>query len=327
MTGQDRHVADDLDRAWADAVALSGQDDAGPAPSVRANVLAAAHAVAAQQAGPSAAVDRVDQARAGAANRPAWRLRAGAGLFAALVVGVLAWRGVDHGRDPGTTAVAAAAPDEAAANVARAPAPPVVADVAPPAPRQPARALTPVIQPLARVPAPRAAKARADADVEARTVAPPVTLAMAAPPPQDVGVLLDPDRPASSLRRLATPAPAPAPMMGAIRPNQSSSAARAPTLAGVASEPADTLHAAASRGDGAAIVRLLAVPGAQVDAPDASGRTALLHAVLARQPGAVRALLAAGADPARADATGLSPRAAAQASPDAEIAALLAAPR
>ena len=87
------------------------------------------------------------------------------------------------------------------------------------------------------------------------------------------------------------------------------------------------LHAAADRGDVEVLKRLLANPSTPVDAPDSAGRTALLHAVQAQQPAAVRLLLAAGADPARADQAGLTPRAAARTGASAEIAALLAAPR
>jgi hypothetical protein len=87
------------------------------------------------------------------------------------------------------------------------------------------------------------------------------------------------------------------------------------------------LHAAADRGDLEALKKALANPSTPVDSPDATGRTALLHAVLAQQVGAVRLLLAAGADPARADQAGLTPRAAAQTGASAEIAALLAAQR
>lgn len=90
--------------------------------------------------------------------------------------------------------------------------------------------------------------------------------------------------------------------------------------------PSSALQAAADRGDVEALKALLAAPAARVDAPDPAGRTALLHAVLAQQAAAVRLLLAAGADPARADQTGLTPRAAAQAGANAEIAGLLAAP-
>lgn len=88
-----------------------------------------------------------------------------------------------------------------------------------------------------------------------------------------------------------------------------------------------SLHAAADRGDLEALKKALANPATPVDSPDATGRTALLHAVLAQQAGAVRLLLAAGADPARADQAGLTPRAAAQTGASAEIATLLAAPR
>ena len=87
------------------------------------------------------------------------------------------------------------------------------------------------------------------------------------------------------------------------------------------------LHAAADRGDMEALKRLLADPAVPVDAPDSTGRTALLHAVLAQRTAAVRMLLAAGADPAHADRAGLTPRAAAQTGASAEIATLLAAPR
>ena len=86
------------------------------------------------------------------------------------------------------------------------------------------------------------------------------------------------------------------------------------------------LQAAADRGDVEALRRLLADPAARIDAPDAAGRTALLHAVLAQHADAVRLLLAAGADPGRADPAGLTARAAARAGASAEIAALLAAP-
>ena len=87
------------------------------------------------------------------------------------------------------------------------------------------------------------------------------------------------------------------------------------------------LHAAADRGDVEALRRLLENTATPVDSADAAGRTALLHAVLAQQVASVRLLLAAGADPARADHAGLTPRAAAQTGANAEIAALLGAPR
>ena len=86
------------------------------------------------------------------------------------------------------------------------------------------------------------------------------------------------------------------------------------------------LQAAADRGDLEALDALLANPATRVDEVDADGRTALLHAVMSRQAGAVRRLLAAGADRDHADQTGLTPRAAALTGANAEIAALLGKP-
>ena len=57
------------------------------------------------------------------------------------------------------------------------------------------------------------------------------------------------------------------------------------------------LHSAAQRGDVATVVRLAAVPAAR-EARDTHGRTPLHVATFARQRGAIRALLTAGADPA-----------------------------
>lgn len=64
------------------------------------------------------------------------------------------------------------------------------------------------------------------------------------------------------------------------------------------------LHAAADRGDLAAIARLAAHPGGRAarEARDAQGRTPLHVATFARQTAAVRALLQAGADPSALEA-------------------------
>jgi len=65
-------------------------------------------------------------------------------------------------------------------------------------------------------------------------------------------------------------------------------------------DPNDRLIAAAAAGDRAAIAAALA-DGADADATDAHGRTAILIATQARQTAAVEALLAAGADIDRQD--------------------------
>jgi hypothetical protein len=77
-----------------------------------------------------------------------------------------------------------------------------------------------------------------------------------------------------------------------------------PVLAQIAPSAAEVsayrgLHAAAARGDVPAVERLAAAGG--VDARDGHGRTPLHVATFARQRGAVRALLAAGADTAALD--------------------------
>ena len=77
----------------------------------------------------------------------------------------------------------------------------------------------------------------------------------------------------------------------------------------------EELHAAAHRGDCAALTELLSQPGAEVNAlqhvhtTNAKGvhASVLLAAINARQEQAVELLLAAGADPNLADTTGISP--------------------
>lgn len=145
-----------------------------------------------------------------------------------------------------------------------------------------------------------------------RSSADEVSVATAEPRPQRLQIA------GSSLRRANA----------ADAAGASPEAAKRPAPSGVnGRQPSMPLQSAADRGDVETLKTLLADPAARVDAPDAGGRTALLHAVLAQQPAAVRLLVGAGADPSRADPAGLTPRAAAQAGANAEIAALLGAPR
>ncbi len=192
----------------------------------------------------------------------------------------------------------------------------------------PAAALPAPPAPLAMAPEARTARAPAPEQPPAR-----VTITAAAAPPQIA--TLPPMLPSVVPRRVAL-----APLAKATAEGTASVAAAEPApqrleITGSSLKRVDaadaaavpTLQTAADRGDVETLKTLLAAPAAHVDAPDAAGRTALLHAVLAQQAGAVRLLVAAGADPARADPAGLTPRAAAQAGASAEIAALLAAPR
>lgn len=212
------------------------------------------------------------------------------------------------------------------------------------APAAAAAAAPPQQAPLAQAaaPAPAAASAAAPA---------PVVIAALSPPPTD---LYDADRRAAA-PKLGLNAAAPASATGDIGrlPDAEQQVAvagiRAPDVAGSLSRlpgislaakksastamasamgsppraPGSSLHAAAATGDLEALRRLLADPATRVDEPDSLGRTALMVAVTARRVAAVRVLMAAGADPDHADASGATPRSVARTGPNAEIAALL----
>jgi hypothetical protein len=87
-------------------------------------------------------------------------------------------------------------------------------------------------------------------------------------------------------------------------------------------DPAAALREAARRGDVSTLRPLLAEK-INIDARDASGRTALMLAVLQGQKEAVNTLLAAGADPNAADASGTTPLQAALAGAHSAIAVAL----
>ena len=94
----ERPMDEDLDQAYVRSHALAG-DGRGPSASVRANVLAAAARIAAGEAAdtpplvpvapPVAAVERK---RGPAVNLSSWRVRAGAAVFALLLVCAGVWR-------------------------------------------------------------------------------------------------------------------------------------------------------------------------------------------------------------------------------------------
>jgi Ankyrin repeats (3 copies) len=74
----------------------------------------------------------------------------------------------------------------------------------------------------------------------------------------------------------------------------------------------ELLHEAAARGDAARVRSLLQLSAVPIDGRDASGRTALMLAVLHGHEAVVRALLERGADPNIADAAGDTPLAVAR---------------
>ena len=213
----------------------------------------------------------------------------------------------------------------------------------PPSAMSPAAAAPPQQAQLAQAaaPAPAAASAAAPA---------PVVIAALSPPPTD---LYDADRRAAP--KLAFNAAAPASATGdigklpdaeqqvvvagirapgvadslsrlpgiSLAAKKSASTAMASAMGSPPRAPGSSLHAAAATGDLEALRRLLADPATRVDEPDSLGRTALMVAVTARRVATVRVLMAAGADPDHADASGATPRSVARTGPNAEIAALL----
>jgi hypothetical protein len=102
----------------------------------------------------------------------------------------------------------------------------------------------------------------------------------------------------------------------------SSSARSLPPASASIADPPAALREAARRGDVSTLRRLLAEQ-LNIDARDASGRTALMLAVLEGQNEAVNTLLAAGADPNAVDASGTTPLQAALARAHSAIAVTL----
>jgi hypothetical protein len=342
----------DLDRAYAQAHALAAGEHR-PAPAVRANVLAAAREIAAQAAAradvappltPVAPpVADVGRGRAGAWNLSSWRVRSGAAFCAVLLVGLAAVR-FDASRKAGDNVTVAAADQALSVQVMPAPAP---AELAPP-PQMMAPAPEPtLVMPLppvdAAAPAPRERaedatldkpasrdpeRAVAKSDQPARAIDQArVADARAAPrEPAAAFAAAAPDPRADAARNIASLAP-PTLAYAPATPVAAALAKAAPgstTGASLRSTPTPLL-VAANADDVDALGKLLADPATRVDAPDAQGRTALQVAVAAANVRAVRLLLAAGADPDHADASGATPRSVARTRPNAEIAALLVA--
>jgi len=381
MSAERPDMQGDLDQAYARAHALV-DDGRAPSVAVRANVLAAAREIAAQAAA-RAQPELVDQpavtpvappvgdvgrGRGFAFNLSSWRVRSGAALCAALLVGFVGWRFDESRRFGAGTQVALA---DKAIDVLPAPAQVRPAPRELPPPYFASSAPSQLPPPPVYVPAPpvdvyEPEKPKRASSRQAVVVAQAENADRAAdlPPPKlAFGASAESSAPTADARAATAALAAPPPMAPAIAATNTMPPPAEPTL--IAGQPqrrveidgrqavtsaavsgglklsapivASSLGASArllpalqdavDRGDIEALKKLLADSATLVDTPDATGATALLHAVLARQAVAVRLLVAAGADPDHADRAGLTPRAAAQASTDPAIAALLPAPR
>jgi hypothetical protein len=313
-TPQDKDRPDHLLQRYAEANALDG---ARPRPSVREAVLVLARDSAEQQAKHAARL-----AHPRAANDSAWRWRAAASVAVVGLVGLLVLQ-FQSGTPEDTEAVfgGAASPSTPAAR-APAAAPQVQEKRADPAPAAvPPGAIQRQVDP--ELPSARLERRREQAKEKAMeapgrlaTVRPPAPMddIDQIPPPAVSAAPGAPDIIAPPL----APAPAQAPGMadapraaesaaaplGAARQALADSAPRATTPNGLDSA-GTSLPATAARGDLEALKRLLA-QGADVNARDEQGRTALMQAARRGDAAMVRALLEAGADVQRRDAQGRS---------------------
>lgn len=132
----------------------------------------------------------------------------------------------------------------------------------------------------------------------------------APPPPAASAIAQSPrlaaaESPTSAARAQAGPAAAP-------RTERRESNAASPMDSDAGGSQSESFQQAAARGDLVRVRTLLQLNGALINTRDASGRTALLLAVLQDRDAVVRALLEHGADPNIADAGGHTPLAAAR---------------
>jgi hypothetical protein len=301
----DDHGPEDLDDLYRRA---SSQDSSRPSEAVRRSVLRHAQQLAAERAANQHA-ERIDFKRP-AANESRWRPAAYGGLAAAALAGLLiAPRFLTPSPAPATAPATASAPAAGAAP-ATASAPvtasaPATASATAAAQAPAARSAPAIVSESARL----AAKAAAPGlrDVEPRAPSRDVSA-------ETSGMSRMAD---SALARQAAPRADP---QAGSRALQNMAAPAAPIAGRMA--PAAALRQAAEAGDVARVESLLAEEP-DIDARDASGRTALMLAIVHGRRSAVAALLAGGADPNAPDAQGTTPLQAAQAGNQPDIVAAL----
>ena len=297
----DRDPKDNVDESYRRAAAL---DQSRPSERVRRAVLAHAAQVAAQRASGARASRATGSGAMGTAGRGRWPAVLGALAAAALAGLVVA---------PQLLRPPARAPHAASQATPR---PQAMSAAAQPAPAPPPRAAPQEVSKQIVVPKPAAVQElqRRGSGAPAATLAPTPSAETQAPVAsprlkEEVEVT------GSRLRRhsavesnslLDVPEPAPA-------ADRATSPVAPPPVPGVtaraASAPADPdaqLRQAAEAGDVAGLQRLLGGQ-ADINARDATGRTALMLATLGGQIEAVETLLAHGADPNAADTQGVRP--------------------
>jgi hypothetical protein len=287
---------DELIRRYQEA---SAQDPRRPSAHVREAVRVHADMVsAAKVAGPA-------RSPAPAANQSRWKVSLLASIALAGLTGLLVLQFDRATPDEQETALGRPAPAVIPPQAASPP--PAVAD------GKVARSEAPAARSAAPAPAPR----RAERPAPEAAAPPPAPPPAPTPPTAQQEAAATPERPAEAARdqasekALAPAAPqamarsAAAPALRAPAPapaaQQERLAAPAPRSAAALAE---ALHQAARAGQLAEAEALLQ-QGANLNAPDSAGRTALVLAVIHGHSALVRRLLALGANPALVDRDGL----------------------
>jgi hypothetical protein len=305
----------------------SALDSSRPSESVRRAVLAHAGQLAAARVAQKEPI-KIDTSQP-AANQASWRRPAIFGtLAAAALAGLLiAPQYLIPTHAPVTALSPAPAPAPTSApeptpapaptpgpdQLTAQPPPAAATDEPPPAPSaQPRSNLRPRMSP--RSGSPQAIENYAQLQESRRAADVPATIA-AQSPNSAAGVVQPPAMAPRAARSAAAAAPPMAPM-----PGHAEALGRA--QAGRSADSGADLRRAADSGDMQKL-RVLLDQQVDIEARDASGRTALMLATLRGRAAAVDALLASGADPNAADASGATPLQAAVANDQQAIAAAL----
>ncbi|HUE11045.1 MAG TPA: ankyrin repeat domain-containing protein, partial [Steroidobacteraceae bacterium] len=304
----------------------SALDPSRPSESVRRAVLAHAAQLAAERTARKEPI-KIDTSQP-AANQASWRGPAIFGtLAAAALAGLLIAPQYLIPSHPPVTALspgqvrpetADSEPTPAADQLAAQPPPPATATDRSPPPASPAAPAQPRSIPkprmLARSGSPQPIENYAQLPQESRRAAVP-----AASPAQNENPAAEVAQPQPMAPRIARSASAAAPMAAL---SGHAEAFGGGVQAGRPADSAADLRRAADTGDMQKL-RVLLDQQVDIEARDASGRTALMLATLRGRAAAVDALLASGADPNAADASGTRPLQAAVANDQQAIAAAL----
>ena len=292
----------------------SALDPSRPSESVRRAVLAHAAQLAAERAARKEPI-KIDTSQP-AANQASWR---GPAIFGTLAAAALAGLLIaPQYLIPNHPPVTALSPGQVARPETADSEPTPAADqlaAQPPPPAQPAQPRS-ILRPRmsARSGSPQAIENDTQLPQESRRAAVP-----AASPAQNENPAAEIAQPQPMAPRIARSASAAAPMAALSGHAEAFGGA---VQAGRPADSAADLRRAADTGDMQKL-RVLLDQQVDIEARDASGRTALMLATLRGRAAAVDALLASGADPNAADASGTRPLQAAVANDQQAIAAAL----